>query len=50
MFSDGKKAREAHVKDALKDMIPEDPLSRVTKGEKDIEDLLDNAIKKVNKE
>lgn len=49
MSFERKKAREAHVKDALKDMIPEDPLSRM-KGEKDLEDLLDNAIKRIKKE
>ena len=50
MSSERKRARETHLKDALKDMLPEDPLSRLTRGEKDVEDLLDKAIKRIKKE
>ncbi|MBU7011356.1 MAG: hypothetical protein HXS46_11765 [Theionarchaea archaeon] len=42
-----KKARESHTKEALKDMIPpQDLLSKLTKGERDLDDLLNDSIKK----
>jgi hypothetical protein len=47
-MSSRRKAREHHMKEALKDMIPpQDPLSTLIKGERDVEDLMENAIKKV---
>ncbi|MGC1122689.1 MAG: hypothetical protein WBA22_16525 [Candidatus Methanofastidiosia archaeon] len=46
-MSPKRKAREHHIREALKDMIPpQDPLSTLIKGERDLEDLLENAIKK----
>jgi hypothetical protein len=48
IMSSRRKAREHHMKEALKDMIPpQDPLSTLIKGERDVEDLMENAIKKV---
>jgi hypothetical protein len=42
-----KKAREAYAKKALKDMIPpQDSLSALTEGERDLDDLLDDSTKK----
>lgn len=39
------------MKEALKDMIPpQDPLSTLIKGERDVEDLMENAIKKIKEE
>ncbi len=47
MFPTRKKARETHAKRALEDMIPpQDPLSELMKGERDLEDLLEDATKK----
>ncbi|MBU7036981.1 MAG: hypothetical protein HXS52_03545 [Theionarchaea archaeon] len=47
-MSSRKKARDHYIREALKDMIPpQDPLSALTKGERDTDDLLENAIKKV---
>lgn len=45
-----KKSLKTHIKDALKDMVPQDPFSRLTKGEKDLDDLMDDAVKKMNQE
>lgn len=42
-----KKARDAHAREALKDMTPQDPLSTLTKGERDLDELLGNATKKI---
>lgn len=42
-----KKARETHAKEALRDMIPpQDPLSELMKGERDVDELLDDSTKK----
>lgn len=50
MFGTRKKARETHAKKALEDMIPpQDPLSDLTKGERDLDSLLDDATKKAKK-
>ena len=49
MFSQ-KKARETHAKEALKDMIPpQDPLSKLERGERDLEELIDDSVKKLKK-
>lgn len=45
-----KKAHETHAKEALRDMIPpQDPLSNLMEGERDLDDLLNNSTKKVKK-
>ena len=41
-----KKAREAHAKEALKDMVPQNPLENLTK-ERTLDDLIDDATKKI---
>ena len=47
MFS-RKKARETQAEEALKDMIPpQDPVSLLTKGKRDLDDLLDDSTKKM---
>ena len=47
-MSSRKKARKHQIKEALKDMIPpQDPLSTLMKGERDIEELLEDATKKM---
>ncbi len=51
MFSNRKKARETHAKKALEDMIPpQDPISELIRGERDLDELLENSTKKVKKE
>jgi len=42
-----KKAREAHAKEALKDMVPQNPLENLTKGDPTLDDLIDDATKKI---
>ena len=43
-----KKARETHAKKALEDMIPpQDPLTELTRGERDVNDLFDDSTKKL---
>ena len=47
MFS-RKKARETQAEEALKDMIPpQDSVSLLTKGKRDLDDLLDDSTKKM---
>lgn len=41
-----KKARETHAKEALKDMVPQNPLENLTK-ERTLDDLIDDATKKI---
>jgi hypothetical protein len=41
-----KKAQKTHAEKALKDMIPpQDPLSSLMKGERDLDDLLHDSTK-----
>lgn len=50
-MSSRKKAREHYRREALKDMIPpQDPLSKLIKGERDADELLENATKKMKEE
>jgi hypothetical protein len=42
-----KKAQKTHAKKALKDMIPpQDSLSTLMEGERDLDDLIDDSTKK----
>jgi hypothetical protein len=46
MDSIRKKAKERHAEEALKDMIPpQDPVSGLLKGKRDVEDLFRDSIK-----
>ncbi|MBU6996270.1 MAG: hypothetical protein HXS41_00310 [Theionarchaea archaeon] len=50
-MSSRRKAREHHAKEALKDMIPpQDPLSNLIEGERDVDELFENATKKMKKD
>ena len=42
-----KKARETYAKEALKDMIPpQDSVSSLIKGERDLDELVNDSVKK----
>jgi hypothetical protein len=44
MVFNRKKAQKTHAKEALKDMIPpQDPVSALRKGERDLDELLDDS-------